>query len=247
MIEFDLSGQCDSGRNRQLQAWSQNMYEGADEGDHPAPSTLRVIVSAQQPFRLHLRVVFRLDSRDVAFVYAVFVDSHRVILLLLLLRGRVVVVGDDRAASFARPVQQRPGPRAGYRHHGLEDDFFRGYVPVSLPILLFVCTVFVLVARIGAARDRARFIRNMLPIVSRAYVLPMRFFLATTARQRLPTCRRAKRICYTLDTVSRISGSWKLPLFSRCSFFPANLIAIVSGSQLLESTILGNEGLTVNL
>lgn len=214
------------------------MYESADEGDHPAPSSLRIIVSAQQLLRLHLRVVFRLNSRDVALVHAV-VDLRR---MSLLLRGRVVV--GDRTASFACRIQQRPGSRAGYRHHRREDDSFRGYVPVSLPIVRFVHTVFVyvFVARIGTARDRARFVRSMLPIVP-TYVLPIRFFLTTTARQRLPTGRRTKRTSYTLDTVSRtLESRLLLSLLSSIS-----LIAIVSGSQLLKSIMLDNESLTANI
>lgn len=199
VIEFDLSGQCESSRNRKLQAWSQNMHESTDEGDHPAPSSFRVIVSAQQLFRLHLRVVFRLNSRDVAFVYAT-ISFRR---MNLLLQGRIV----NRTASFTCRVQQRPGSRTEYRHHRWKSDFFRGYVPVSLPIVLFVYTAFVYipVARIGTAWDRARFIRNMLPIVSTAvYVLSMRFFFTTTARQCLSIWQRTKRTCCMFDTVSGI-------------------------------------------
>lgn len=213
------------------------MYESADEGDHPAPSSLRVIVSAQQLLRLHLRVVFRLNSRDVILVHAVDLRW-----MSLLLRGRVVV--GDRAASFACRVQQRPGPRAGYRHHRREDDFFRGYVPVSLPIVRFVYTVlvYVFVARIGTARDRARFLRNMLPIVpTAAYFPPKRFFLTTTARQRSPTGRRTKSTSYTLGAVSRTLDS-----YSRC-FFSISLIATVPGSQLLKSITLDNESLIMNI
>lgn len=142
VIEFDLSGQCESGRNRELQAWSQNMHESADEDDHPAPSSLRVIVAAQQLFRLHLRVVFRLNSRDVAFVHAT-ISFRR---MNFLLQGRVV----NRTASFTYCVQQRPRSRTEYRHHKWESDFFRGYVPVSL-LFVYMAFVYIPVARIGTA------------------------------------------------------------------------------------------------
>lgn len=166
VIELDFSGQRNGGRNRELETRSQKMHQSTDDGDHPSPSSLRIVVTAQQPSRLHLGTAVGLNSCDIVLISGIAGFGRTGFLL----QKRVV---DESGAAFSACccVQQRPGSRPEYRHHKREEDSVRGYVPVSLPLVLLVYASVIPVAHIGAAcdRDRARAVRNMLlPIVATA-------------------------------------------------------------------------------
>jgi len=157
------------------------VHEGANDGDHPAPPPLGVIMPAQQSPRLHLRTAVRLDGHSVALVS--IIAGFRAILL----ERRVVNRGG--AASHANRIQQRPGARTGHRHRGRPEDTLGGYpVPVSSPHAM--------ITHIGVACDdgRSRIIADML-LICRS----RRFFYAFLPRGScMPTTRQ-----YTCSRVLR--------------------------------------------